>query len=183
MVKSMFDPQIRNWILTLDSTRGVHFIRALLLAEATRLGLDLGVVRMTGVIQASDEGIDGRTDFPAEAITVFPKGPWSWQIKVYGKGRRPSASEEVSKPGVQKDIRAGRGYVMVWLSQDPADPDKQKRDLTDEVHKSAPQAPVELLTVAEIERLAAIHPAVVQVHGGPSSAWAHYCSVVCRLRS
>ncbi len=108
--EAMFDPQIRSWILTLDATRGVHFIRALLLAEASRLGVDLGVVRMTGIVLAGDEGVDGRTDFPAEAVTVFPKGPWSWQIKVYGKGRRPSASEEVRKPGVQNDINAGRGF-------------------------------------------------------------------------
>jgi hypothetical protein len=160
----VYTPGLRPWLAGLDSTRAVHVTRALLLAEAGRLNLDLKVVRMTGNVTAKDGGVDGRTDFPAACATLFPKGPWTWQIKTGGK---PDVSAEVSKVGVQQDIKDGRDYVMVWLSDLPSTAEVASA-IEKEVKKCDAGRSGELLTLEGLERLAEVHPAVVQEFGGPS---------------
>jgi hypothetical protein len=59
----VYSPQLRAWILGWDSLVAVRVVRQLLMAEANRLGLDVGAVRMTENITATDGGVDARTDF------------------------------------------------------------------------------------------------------------------------
>jgi hypothetical protein len=162
-----FGPELRRWILGLEPSRAVMVMRALLSAEATHTGATPGTVTMTGNIYVPDGGVDGHTDLPADARSPFPIGPRTWQVKA-GE-TRPSASEEVEKWGVQKDLDAGRDYVLVWTGRELTAPDKEalEEQFRSEVAKTAAERTAVMLSVLDVEAMAVMHPAVVQQQGGP----------------
>src|SRR5713101_7526230 len=73
----MLGVEVRAWIVGLDDSGAVALIRSLLLAEANRLRVDLGLVRITRNVNARDRGIDGRTDLPPNVESMHPRGPLS----------------------------------------------------------------------------------------------------------
>jgi hypothetical protein len=161
----MFGSELRAWILSLEKAGAVTFVRSLLIAEASRLGADLQTVRMSGIVDARDEGIDGWTDLPDDSDSIFPMGPKVWQVKS-GSSKTPSVDTEVGKPGVLRAFDEGRDYVLVW-TQDPPSRAALESKLLRAVTAVNPERVGVLLTVEDLERLALIHPAVVQSLGGP----------------
>ena len=57
----MTDLGVARWIRELDQNGAVSLARALALAEASRLGVPVGSVSMSGRVTVGDEGVDGRT--------------------------------------------------------------------------------------------------------------------------
>jgi hypothetical protein len=160
----MFGPELRLWLLGLDHLRVVLFIRSLLLAEANRLRLPTGVVTITGEILAPDGGIDARSDLPEDAESVFPLGPRTWQIKKVKN--KPDLAEEVTKPKLNTDLHGGRGYVFAWI-REATDRQELEGWLADGIKNAGLDAASTLIIVDDLERLARVHPALIQAHGGP----------------
>jgi hypothetical protein len=107
----MFGQELHAWIVGADENLAVAFLRALLEAEANRLRLSSGTIRMTGAVKARDRGVDGRTDVPIGSATVVPVGPQTWQVKA--TKNKPNMAAELAKEGVVEDLNAGRDYVRL----------------------------------------------------------------------
>ncbi len=162
-----FGPELRRWVLGLEPERAVMLMRSLLSAEASRTRAEPGSVIMTGNIYVPDGGVDGHTNLPPTAISPFPVGSRTWQVKAGDS--RPSPSGEVSKWGVQEDLRAGRDYVLVWTGRELTALDKEafEREFIAEVRKTEAIRTAVVLSVLDVEAMAVLHPAVVQQQGGP----------------
>ncbi|WP_458316478.1 hypothetical protein [Mycolicibacterium brisbanense] len=161
------DLQIVRWIREQDENGAVSLARTLCMAEAGRHGLPLDSVSISGRVKAADGGIDGRTNFPAELETIFPRGRHVWQIKS-GK-TAPSAAKELDpgKHGVLLDaIKNGADYVLFWTN-DPVDPtrDAVREDFEKEVRKVRADANVTVLIADGIEQLCYQHVSVLAQHG------------------
>jgi hypothetical protein len=90
---------------------------------------------------------------------------------------KPDLAAEFAKPKINADLRSGRGCVFVWNRETP---DRQELEtwLSGGVKNAGLVASATLILVEDIERLARVHPALVQAFGGPPivalplSAWA-----------
>jgi hypothetical protein len=91
-------------------------------------------------------------------------GQWTWQIKA--TRRPPTPARELGKEDVRKDIEVGRNYVMVW-TQDHPSREELAKELRDGVAAINSASDGLLLAAEQLERLARVHPAVVQALGGP----------------
>jgi hypothetical protein len=151
-----------NWIRQLDSNGAVRLARHLIFAEAGRLALPLSGFEMSGRVNVRDQGVDGRTHFPVDAATPFPRGPQVWQVK---SGRtEPSASDEF-KPehaGLRDALAGDYGYVLLWTF-DPSDPvrTRVKEDFSSALREIRPEAEPSFLFLEDIERLCRTHPAAI----------------------
>jgi hypothetical protein len=161
----MFGPEIRDWIVGLDESGAVALVRSLLQAEANRLGLPQGAFRMTGIVKAKDRGVDGHSDFPAHGVTPLPTGPQTWQVKA--TQNKPDLAKELSKEGVIEDLHAGRNYVLAWTRDPPLKRAELEAELLDLVGRVVEGRTGLLFGTEDFERLANIHPAVIQALGGP----------------
>ncbi len=65
-------------------------LRALLIQESIRTGVELGAVHMSGAVFDSDAGIDGEINFPDSS--PFISGPAIGQVKA-GQGNPNYAAE------------------------------------------------------------------------------------------
>jgi len=81
-----------TYIHSLNESEAVTLARALIYAEAGRLGLPTTHFSMSGRVQAADQGIDGRSNFALGSGALLPLGPCVWQVKSGVKV--PSATTE-----------------------------------------------------------------------------------------
>jgi hypothetical protein len=153
--------QIIQWIRQLDSNWAITLAKALIMAEAGRLGLPLSDFSMSGRSNVRDQGIDGRTFFP-EGNSPFPTGHCVWQVK--SGPTHPSASDEFDSrhTGLLDALREGHDYVLFW-SFDPTDPVETavRNDFRAAARAIRPDCDVQFLFADRIERLALLHPATL----------------------
>jgi hypothetical protein len=156
------DLRVIPWIRGLDEARAVALARSLIHAEAGRLGLPLSDHSISGRVKASDQGVDGRTHFPAASKALLPVGPQIWQIK--SGASPPSASKEFDTKHVAliDAIREGYNYVLFWTN-DPVDtkanPLKTQFELA--IEQIRPDAKATFLFADSIEGLCYAHLAVL----------------------
>jgi hypothetical protein len=159
----LFGLPILEWLRQLDGADAVGLARALIHAEAGRLRLPLDHFSMSGRVNVRDDGIDGRTDFPLEAETSYPRGPYIWQVK---SGQTlPSAAAEIlaaNRSALRNEISDGNNYALFWTF-DPTDPAEQTiRSTFQEAVASARSGGSSFFIFADrIERLCQMHPAVL----------------------
>jgi hypothetical protein len=162
----VFGPELRTWIVGADEHLAVALVRRLLEAEANRLNLPPATIRMTGNVKARDRGVDGRTDVPIGALSNVPQGEQTWQIKATVK--KPDLDIELRKEGVVEDLKAGRDYVLVWTRDPPLSRAALEKELRSAVQRVAKDRTGVLFGTEDLERLAILHPAVIEAAGGPS---------------
>lgn len=161
------DLQIVRWIRERTETGAVSLARRLCMAEASRHGLPLGTVSITGRVKVGDQGIDGRTRFPITLDSLFPVGPHVWQIK--SGSSTPSATTEVDPvkhPGLIEAIKSGADYVLFWTF-DPTDVVRSNVEMsfTNAVRAIRADANVRFLFADQIERLCYQHLSVLAQTG------------------
>jgi hypothetical protein len=161
------DLQITRWIREQDENGAVSLARTLCMAEAGRYGLRLDSVSFSGRVKAADQGIDGRTDFPSDLDSYFPRGLNVWQIK--SGSSTPSATAELREEthaGLIEAIRQGADYVLLWTN-DPTDVVRTnvRTNFSQAVQKVRADANVLVLFADEIERLCYQHLAVLAQSG------------------
>lgn len=151
----MTDFGIIRWLRELDENGAVALARALIHAEAGRLGLPLAGFTMSGRVKARDEGVDGRTSFPAVETLLLPPFDCVWQVK--SGTTEPSASREFDEEkhaALREAVTAGANYVL-FGTNDPTDP--QATRVTDAfraaVRAVRPDAKAWFLFADAIERL------------------------------
>lgn len=158
--------QIVRWIRERTETGAVSLARQLCMAEASRHGLPLDTVSITGRVKVGDEGIDGRTLFPKTLDSLFPRGLHVWQIK--SGSTTPSADAELSDKhvGLIEAIRNGADYVLFWTF-DPTDIVRTNviTAFTAGVQAIRPDAKVTFLFADQIERLCYQHVSVLAQNG------------------
>jgi hypothetical protein len=160
----MTDLDIVRWIRGLDENGAVGLARSLIFAEAGLHGLPLDQFTMSGRVKARDQGIDGRTDFPAEVGERMPTGPCIWQVK--SGETRPSAATEfdAAKRDTLIDAIAhdGYDYVLFWAN-DPVDERGKdvRSEFTEAVKRIRDTATVHFLFTEAIERLCYAHLGVL----------------------
>lgn len=138
----------------------VTLAHRLMVAEAGRRTLPLDQFRMSNRHNVGDEGVDGRSDFPAPA-EPYPAGPCVWQVK---SGRTtPSARSEFKEEHValREAVKSGSDYVLFW-TYDPTDQVEEnvRKAFEDEVQALRPDAKCYFLFADRIERLCLMHLAV-----------------------
>lgn len=161
------DLQIVRWIREQDENGAVSLARTLCMAEATRHGLALDTVSISGRVKAADQGIDGRTEFPPDLESLFPLGPRVWQIK--SGSTTPSAMKELDPDkhaGLVKAIVDGADYVLFWAN-DPTEVVRSnvETDFANAVQAVRVDATVRFLFAAQIERLCYQHLSVLAQSG------------------
>lgn len=159
--------QIVRWIRERTETESVSLARRLCMAEASRHRLPLDTVSITGRTKVGDQGIDGRTLFPASLDSLFPLGLHVWQIK--SGSTTPSATTEVDPvkhPGLIEAIKGGADYVLFWTF-DPTDVVRSnvETSFTDAVQAIRADANVRFLFADQIERLCYQHLSVLAQTG------------------
>jgi hypothetical protein len=165
----MSDFGIIRWLRELDENGAVALARALIHAEAGRLGLPLDGFTMSGRVKARDEGIDGRTSFPSsEQGLLLPPGYCVWQVK--SGETAPSARrefDEQKRARLREEIAQGADYVLFWAN-DPTD--RQATPVRDafraEIRAVRPDAEAHFLFGEAIERLCLAHLGVL-AHQSP----------------
>lgn len=161
----MFGPDLRAWVLGLDATQAVLFIRLLLLAESSRLRDPAGSVNVPGDIYSGDGGVDGQTSLGPNAAPPFLVGAWSWQIKATEAFR---VAEELAKDGVKKDVAEGRDYVIVCTKElTGRKRSTRTKVIVDGVKALDATRTGAILTIEDVERMARVHPTVPALMGGP----------------
>jgi hypothetical protein len=162
----VFGPELRTWLLSLESTRVVGLIRALLLAEAGRCDAPAGSVSMPGNVYRPDGGVDGHSDLPVIALPPFPVGRWSWQVKAT---EDIDLTTELHKPAVLEDLADGRDYLVIASREWTAGIRRERATaLAEAVAGIAPGRTGMLMSVEDIERMLLIYPAVPSQFGGPA---------------
>ncbi|HEV8281557.1 MAG TPA: hypothetical protein VGQ02_06855 [Candidatus Limnocylindrales bacterium] len=158
--------RLADQIRALDESGAVELAARLAQAERSRLSLPLEAVEFSHRVKAKDGGVDGRTSFPTDAETPFPKGKRVWQVK--SGATAVSAQREFAPPKrggdkwVVEELRTGEvGYVLFW-TYDPVDRDAEgiRNDFRDEVRRIAPGVEVTFLFLSQIVELARRHPGV-----------------------
>lgn len=158
----MLDLGVVQWLRDLDENDAVGLARALIHAEAGRLGLPLEGFSMSGRVKARDQGIDGRTAF-GEAPTLLPRGDCVWQVKSGSSG--PSSSKEFNEEkhaALFEAIRKGADYVLFWTN-DPSDPTATSvmESFQSAVHGVRSNAAIHFLLADQIQRLCLAHLGVL----------------------
>jgi hypothetical protein len=150
------------WLRNLGGAEAVRLARELIFAEAGRLNLPLGEFQMSGRVNVGDEGVDGRTNFPEAAETLFPRGRQVWQVK--SGTTEPSAADEFRPEhrGLLEAVRNGWGYVLFWTN-DPVDHRRKAwmEKFREDAQKVVPDLEPTFLLLEDIERLANQHPATL----------------------
>jgi hypothetical protein len=158
----MLDLGVVRWLRDLDENDAVGLARALIHAEAGRLGLALEGFSMSGRVKARDQGIDGRTAF-GEVPTLLPRGDCVWQVK--SGSSVPTSSKEFDEQkhaALFEAIRKGADYVLFWTN-DPPDPTATsvKDRFQSAVRDVRTDAVVHFLFADEIQRLCLAHLGVL----------------------
>ena len=144
-------PRLSDRIRGLDEAGALDLALRLAQAERARLGLPASVVEFSQRIKAKDGGVDGRTSFPADAETPFPRGLRVWQVK--SGSTAPDARREFAKPRrggdkwVVEELRSGGvDYVLFWTN-DPVDREAERirQAFREEVEKASRSADVTFL--------------------------------------
>src|SRR6266511_575786 len=158
----MTDLRIIPWIRGHDEGDAVALARALIHAEARRLGLPLSDFSMSGRVKARDQGVDGRTHFPDGCGSLLPTGPQVWQVKSGASVPSATAEFDPKHVGLIDAIRKGYDYVLFWTN-DPADPNETnvREAFTAAVQAIRPDAKAEFIFADRIERLCYAHLAVL----------------------
>ncbi|GAB1813783.1 hypothetical protein [Mycobacterium sp. MUNTM1] len=159
--------QLGRWIREHTETSAVELARRLCMAEASRHGLPLDTVSITGRVKVGDQGIDGRTLFPTTIDSLFPLGPCVWQIK--SGSTTPSHTTEFNPEkhaGLIDAIKNGADYVLFWTF-DPTDVVRSNVEtgFTTAVQQARRDANVRFLFGDQIERLCYQHLSVLAQSG------------------
>lgn len=158
----VLDLGVVRWLRDLDENEAVGLARALIHAEAGRLGMPLEGFSMSGRVKARDEGIDGRTAF-GEGASLLPGGDCVWQVKS-GSSVPLSGKEfdEQKHAGLFAAVRNGADYVLFWTN-DPPDPTgtSMKERFQSAVRDVRSDAVVHFLFADEIQRLCLAHLGVL----------------------
>jgi hypothetical protein len=159
--------QLVRWIREHTETSAVELARRLCMAEASRHGLSLDTVSITGRVKVGDQGIDGRTLFPTTMDSLFPLGPCVWQIK--SGSTTPSHTTEFDPEkhaGLIEAIKGGSDYVLFWTF-DPTDVVRSNVEtgFMTAVQQARPDANVRFLFADQIERLCYQHLSVLAQSG------------------
>lgn len=162
----MPDFGIIRWLRELGENEAVALARALIHAEAGRLGLPLEGFRMSGRVKVRDEGIDGRTSFPDVETLLLPPADCVWQVK--SGATAPSASREFDQEkhaALREAIAAGADYVLFWTN-DPTETQETpiKDAFREAVRALRPDAEPRFLFGDAIERLCLAHLSVLAQH-------------------
>jgi hypothetical protein len=159
------DVGLADWLSRLGPLELVEVLRDVLAAEANRVGAGPGVVHFSREINRRDGGVDGTTDLPADARSIFCPGPRTWQVK---SGADPG-TDISAKPRTREHLAAGRDYILCWSGDDPVT--SKKEDVENELRKwlgeHYPGRTATVLTVPDLVRMVEHTPAVVHRHGGP----------------
>jgi hypothetical protein len=157
---------LADQIRSLDERGSLALAAALAQAERALQGLPVAAVDFPRRTKARDGGVDGRTSFPPELVTPFPKGARLWQVK--SGPSTPTVKRELAqrKTGEDKYVvselkKGGQGYALFWTS-DPVTPtaDATRNAFRDEVLKVSPDAEVDVLFLTQIEALVQRFPAI-----------------------
>ncbi|MDC9007678.1 hypothetical protein [Mycobacterium marinum] len=161
------DLQIVRWIREFDENGAVSLARTLCFAEVGWRGFPIGLVSISGRVKVADGGIDGRTNFPPSAESLFPPGDQVWQIK--SGGTSPSATVELNSDkhaALIEAIKNGADYVLFWTNDPiPATRSTVITNFTNVVKEVRADAKVTFLFADEIEQLCYQHPTVLAQHG------------------
>lgn len=155
-----------TYIHSLNESEAVTLARALIYAEAGRLGLPTTHFSMSGRVQAADQGIDGRSNFALGSGALLPLGPCVWQVKSGVKVPSATTEFDPDKHGALiKAIKNGSDYVLFW-TKDVVDPTRQTvtDKFTQAVGAIRPRAKVHVLFADNIESFCFVHMAILALN-------------------
>ncbi len=162
---------------TLDSTRGVVFLRSLLWAEASRASLPRHRVVISLDTTTKDGGIDAKVEDVPPQDSLLLQGDSYFQLKtgrafkpwdssalikeLFGQGRKPS--KKALKPAIRKCLDRDGRYVLITLGHDlqPIEHSAAREDLRRLLSGVGyKKAKVEVLGQGQLAGLVAHYPAI-----------------------
>ena len=155
-------------ITRLAPARMVEFLRRLLWAEGSRVGIGQHLISVPNCINVPDGGIDAVIyDAAPSSDEVIPRGTTGFQVKASNLTATECRQElhvakdtdRDLKPEVKRLLDDGGTYVLV-LSADVIETDRQ-RAVVEELHRCGYDNPVRVYTATKLQGFVERHPGVV----------------------
>ena len=148
-------------VTRLDSGQLQRLLNRLLEVEVSRVGLPVGALLASDLLNAPDGGIDARIDAPEFAGSEFlPPGSSIWQARS-GKSKWPDYEEELKKEDVRAAVLGGYVYVMLLGREtNPKEHKNQSKKLRDAIDQVKPLAPFDLRSASHVAKWTTRYPAI-----------------------